>query len=35
MRVQTRVLSKDGVLVAEFNRLVPVPRREYGMPQPA
>ena len=30
MRVHTRVLNQDGVLVAEFKRLVLVPRRESG-----
>jgi len=28
--VHTRVLNQDGVLVAEFKRLVLVPRREHG-----
>jgi acyl dehydratase len=28
VRVHTRVLNQDGVLVAEFKRLVLVPRRE-------
>jgi len=32
VRVQTRVLNQDGVLVAEFKRLVLVPRREHGTP---
>src|SRR5215207_3503131 len=30
VRVHTRVLNQDGVLVAEFKRLVLVPRREAG-----
>ena len=30
VRVQTRVLDQDGVLVAEFKRLVLVPRRQPG-----
>src|ERR687893_1625163 len=30
VRVQTRVLNQDGVLVAEFKRVVLVPRREPG-----
>jgi len=30
VRVHTRVLNQDGVLVAEFKRLVLVPRRESG-----
>src|SRR5215204_818694 len=30
VRVHTRVLNQDGVLVAEFKRLVLVPRREHG-----
>ena len=30
-RVHTRVLNQDGVLVAEFKRLVLVPRREAGV----
>jgi acyl dehydratase len=30
VRVHTRVLNQDGVLVAEFKRLVLVPRREPG-----
>ena len=30
VRVQTRVLNQDGVLVAEFKRLVLVPRRDPG-----
>ena len=30
VRVQTRVLNQDGVLVAQFKRLVLVPRREPG-----
>jgi len=36
VRVQTRVLNQDGVLVAEFKRLVLVPRRRpgTGMPGP-
>ena len=32
VRVHTRVLNQDGVLVAEFKRLVLVPRREPGTP---
>jgi acyl dehydratase len=32
VRVHTRVLNQDGVLVAEFKRLVLVPRREAGTP---
>jgi len=32
VRVHTRVLDQDGVLVAEFKRLVLVPRREHGRP---
>jgi len=28
VRVHTRVLNQDGVLVAQFKRLVLVPRRE-------
>jgi hypothetical protein len=28
--VHTRVLNQDGVLVAEFKRLVLVPRRDSG-----
>jgi acyl dehydratase len=31
VRVHTRVLNQDGVLVAEFKRLVLVPRRD-GIP---
>jgi acyl dehydratase len=34
VRVHTRVLNQDGVLVAEFKRLVLVPRREHGTPVP-
>ncbi len=30
VKVHTRVLNQDGVLVAEFKRLVLVPRREVG-----
>jgi acyl dehydratase len=30
VRVHTRVLNQDGLLVAEFKRLVLVPRREHG-----
>jgi acyl dehydratase len=30
VRVHTRVLNQDGVLVAEFKRLVLVPRKEPG-----
>src|SRR6201982_1929297 len=32
VRVHTRVLNQDGVLVAEFKRLALVPRREPGVP---
>ena len=32
VRVHTRVLNQDGVLVAEFKRLVLVPRRDPGAP---
>ena len=32
VRVHTRVLNQDGVLVAEFKRLVLVPRKEHGDP---
>jgi acyl dehydratase len=32
VRVHTRVLNQDGVLVAEFKRLVLVPRKEPGAP---
>jgi acyl dehydratase len=32
VKVHTRVLNQDGVLVAEFKRLVLVPRREPGEP---
>jgi acyl dehydratase len=32
VRVHTRVKNQDGVLVAEFKRLVLVPRREHGPP---
>ena len=34
MRVHTRVLNQDGVLVAEFKRVVLVPRRETGAAPP-
>jgi acyl dehydratase len=34
VRVHTRVLNQDGVLVAEFKRLVLVPRREHGASAP-
>src|SRR5436305_13742380 len=34
VKVQTRVLNQDGVLVAEFKRLVLVPRKNPGL-QPA
>ncbi len=34
VRVHTRVKNQDGVLVAEFKRLVLVPRREHGTPEP-
>ena len=30
VKVHTRVFNQDGVLVAEFKRLVLVPRREPG-----
>jgi len=30
VRVHTRVLNQDGVLVAEFKRLVLVPRKRSG-----
>ncbi len=33
VRVHTRVKNQDGVLVAEFKRLVLVPRREHGDPE--
>ena len=33
VRVHTRVLNQDGVLVAEFKRLVLVPRKEHGTPE--
>jgi hypothetical protein len=33
--VHTRVLNQDGVLVAEFKRLVLVPRRQPGDTIPA
>jgi acyl dehydratase len=32
VKVHTRVLNQDGVLVAEFKRLVLVPRRDPGQP---
>jgi acyl dehydratase len=32
VRVHTRVLNQDGVLVAEFKRLVLVPRKDPGRP---
>jgi acyl dehydratase len=32
VRVHTRVLNQDGVLVAEFKRIVLVPRKEPGAP---
>jgi len=32
VKVHTRVLNQDGVLVAEFKRLVLVPRKEPGAP---
>ena len=35
VRVHTRVHNQDGVLVAEFKRLVLVPRREGGAPSHA
>ena len=31
VRVHTRVLNQDGVLVAEFKRLVLVPRKQPGV----
>jgi len=33
VRVHTRVLNQDGVLVAEFKRLVLVPRKDHGTPK--
>jgi acyl dehydratase len=33
VKVHTRVFNQDGVLVAEFKRLVLVPRREPGQPE--
>ena len=30
VKVHTRVLNQDGILVAQFKRLVLVPRREHG-----
>ena len=33
VKVHTRVLNQDGVLVAEFKRLVLVPRKEPGQPE--
>ena len=35
VRVHTRVLNQDGVLVAEFKRLVLVPRKDPGPPETA
>jgi acyl dehydratase len=35
VKVHTRVLNQDGVLVAEFKRLVLVPRRADGEAPPA
>jgi acyl dehydratase len=35
VRVHTRVLNQDGALVAEFKRLVLVPRKEPGEPAAA
>jgi acyl dehydratase len=35
VKVHTRVLNQDGVLVAEFKRLVLVPRKEPGEPPAA
>jgi acyl dehydratase len=32
VKVHTRVLNQDGVLVAEFKRLVLVPRKDPGAP---
>ncbi len=32
VKVHTRVLNQDGTLVAEFKRLVLVPRKEHGVP---
>jgi acyl dehydratase len=34
VRVHTRVLNQDGVLVAEFKRLVLVPRKQPGSLRP-
>ena len=31
--MHTRVLNQDGVLVAEFKRLVLVPRKDHGTPK--
>ena len=33
VKVHTRVLNQDGVLVAEFKRLVLVPRKTHGTPE--
>ena len=35
VKVHTRVLNQDGVLVAEFKRLVLVPRKRPGRPRPS
>jgi acyl dehydratase len=35
VKVHTRVLNQDGLLVAEFKRLVLVPRRVHGQASPA
>jgi len=35
VKVHTRVLNQEGLLVAEFKRLVLVPRREHGQAPPA
>jgi acyl dehydratase len=35
VKVHTRVLNQDGLLVAEFKRLVLVPRKEPGAPEGA
>src|ERR671922_247388 len=35
VKVHTRVLNQDGVLVAEFKRLVLVPRKHHGSSAPA
>jgi acyl dehydratase len=35
VKVHTRVLNQDGVLVAEFKRVVLVPRKNPGEPLPS